>query len=93
MTQIEKLEEILTNFGGYVLIPSEKRQTFELYDGIDDYKKTEIKSVVSVCENSSGTAECLIRVRVTDKDDIQWDAEEYMDADDLERLVKICEVL
>ena len=86
---IETLEDGLTWFGGYILIPEEYRETFNLSDGCEQ-KTTKIQSIVSVCENPSTIAEPLIRVKVIDEDGHMWDAEEYLDESQLKDLVIIC---
>lgn len=87
---IETLEGALNWFGGYIHIPEEYRETFNLSDGCDEQKTTKIQSIVSVCENPSTIAEPLIRVKVIDEDGHMWDAEEYLDESQLKDLVIIC---
>lgn len=72
-----KIEELLCDAGGYIFIPEDKRQTYQLSDG-DEEKVTKIKSVVWVCEYISN-GEDMVRVKVIDEDDVMWDLEEYMD--------------
>lgn len=87
---IEILEDALHFVGGYILIPEEYRETFELSDGCGYNKTTKIKSIISVCESWTSTGEDIIRVKVLDEDDAMWDAEEYMTTDSLKDLVIIC---
>jgi hypothetical protein len=86
---IEILEGGLNWFGGYIIIPEEYRETFELSDGCEDHKTTKIKSIISVCENPDSPS-VITRVKVIDEDDAMWDAEEYMTTDSLKDLVIIC---
>lgn len=72
-----KIEELLCDAGGYIFIPEDKRQTYQLSDG-DEEKVTKIKSVVWVCEYINN-GEDMVRVKVIDEDDVMWDLEEYMD--------------
>jgi len=72
-----KIEELLCDAGGYIFIPEDKRQTYQLSDG-DEEKVTKIKSVVWICEYISN-GEDMVRVKVIDEDDVMWDLEEYMD--------------
>lgn len=86
MTAIEKLEGKMGIFGGYALIPSDKRPTITLSDGCDDTKTTQIKSVVWVCECVNNDNEDIVRVKCIDMDDEMWDVEEYMTEQDMETL-------
>jgi hypothetical protein len=89
---IETIKGTLQWYGGYILIPNEYRETFDLSDGCGDNKTARIKSIVSVCETPLNTDEQgdITQVKVIDEDDTMWDAEEYMDTDALKELVIIC---
>lgn len=85
---IEKLEGLLQQAGGYIIIPEEKRRLFLLSDGIEDTRAVKLQSIVWVCE-SIYNGEFSIRIKAIDTDDDMWDVEEYMTESDIKILIDL----
>ena len=85
---IEKLEELLQQAGGYILIPEEKRRLFLLSDGVEDTRTAKLQSIVWVCENIYND-EFFIRIKAIDTDGDMWDVEEYMAESDVRILIDL----
>lgn len=85
---IEQLENELSNYGGYILIPADKRPTVTFSDGCDETKTTKVKSVVWVMEFYTNN-EFFFRIKCLDEDDEMWDFEEYLDEEGQKALLAI----
>ena len=86
---IKRLEGLLQQAGGYILIPKYKRHIYYMTDGIDDEKNACIASIVWVCESINSDGEYIARIKDIDTDGEMWDVEEYMTEPDIKLLIDL----